>query len=174
MTKLLTISRGEQPQKNEPHHYKACGVEGIYLENGFTVTKDEGYGPGVIIEDADSLHKLIGLQIVISRPHLNYRDVKFLRGQMDKTQIDLANEIGVSVQMIARYEKAEHTDVTGPADRLLRVLYVTHLFPDRQTEIMNVIIGLYQEAESGVENLVFSRAKMHWEKLDCSKAVSGC
>lgn len=173
MSNLLSISRGEQPQNNEPHHYKACGVDGIYLENGFTVTEDEGYGVGVIIEDADSLHKLIGLQMVISRPHLNYRDVKFLRGQMDKTQIEMSNEIGVSEQMIARYEKADHTDITGPADRLLRVLYVTHLFPKKQAKIMKVIIDLYQEAESNIENLVFSRAQMHWQKRDCPRSASG-
>lgn len=166
MTHDISFFRGEQIKPHEPHHYKACGVDGIYLEDGFTVTEDCDYGAGVIIEDADGLHQVIGLKIVLSRPHLNYRDVKFLRVQMGKTQIELANEIGVSEQMIARYEKIDHTDITGPADRLLRVLYVSQLFPDQQAEIMKIILSLYQEAESGVENLVFSRAQMHWDKLD--------
>lgn len=162
MNDTLTFSQTDA-EKSDPLHYKACGVDGIYLESGYQLVEDEIYGPGLIIEDAENLHKEIGFAIALSRPRLSFRDVRFLRRQMGKSQAALGNEIGVSEQMIARYEKDDQTDITGPADRVLRALYVTHLFPEHQTEVMNVIIGLYQEAESNVENLVFSRAQMHWQ-----------
>jgi transcriptional regulator with XRE-family HTH domain len=167
MNEILTFHRGEnnEVEGREPHLYRACGVDGIYLHDGFEVV-DDGYGESIIIEDAEELHKVIGLMLVQERPHLSAREVRFLREQMGKTQLELANEIGVSDQMIARYEKEDQTDVTGPSDRLLRALYVTHLFPDRQSEIMQTIINLYMEAETNAKSLAFSRAEKHWRASD--------
>jgi DNA-binding transcriptional regulator YiaG len=165
MSDILSFHCQKVDEEKEPILYRACGVDGIYLYDGYEVVDEGPYGKSLIVHDADTLHKVIGLEIVLSRPHLSYRDVVFLRGQMDKSQVQLANEIGVSVQMVARYEKEEQTDITGPADRLLRAVYVAHLFPEQQAKIMGKIIGLYQEGEDDVPNLVFSRAQMHWVKI---------
>lgn len=163
MSDVLNFCLRDEASENEsePYLYRACGIDGVYLHDGFSIV-DDGYGESVVIENADELHKVIGLTVAQERSHLSAREVKFLREQMGKTQTELANEIGVSAQMIARYEKEDQTDITGPADRMLRALYVTHLFPDQQGDIMRRIIGLYKEDESGVQSLVFSHADKHW------------
>jgi transcriptional regulator with XRE-family HTH domain len=165
MNEILTFHRGSDStvEGNKPYHYRACGVDGIYLHDGFKKV-DDGYGESVVIEAVEELHKVIGLKLVQERPHLAAREVRFLREQMGKTQIELANEIGVSGQMIARYEKEDQTDVTGPSDRLLRAIYVTHLFPEQQSEIMQTIIHLYMEAETDAKSLIFSKAENHWTR----------
>lgn len=165
MNEILTFHRGDDStvEGHKSYHYRASGVDGIYLHDGFEIV-DDGYGESVVIEAAEELHQLIGLKLVQERPHLTAREVRFLREQMGKTQIELANEIGVSGQMIARYEKEDQTDVTGPSDRLLRAIYVTHLFPEQQSKIMQKIIHLHMEAETNAKSLIFSKAENHWTR----------
>jgi transcriptional regulator with XRE-family HTH domain len=42
---------------------------------------------------------------------------------MDETQADLADELGVSDQTVARWEKGQ-VELPGPADYLIRLLYL--------------------------------------------------
>ncbi|WP_157084371.1 helix-turn-helix domain-containing protein [Sediminimonas qiaohouensis] len=172
MNNVLAFHCEEDGAEKEPMLYRACGVEGIYLHDGYEIIDEGDYGRSLIVHDADTLHKIIGLEIALSRPHLSHRDVVFMRGQMEKSQVELANEIGVSAQMVARYEKEDQTDITGPADRLLRAVYVAHLFPDQQERIMHKIIGLYQDEDDTVPNLVFSRAQAHWAKMGGATEVA--
>ncbi len=164
MTEVLNFCKGGEREAPSPLLYRACGLDGIYLHNGYKRVDAGPYGGGVIVEDADELHKAIGLEVALARPYLTHREVRFLREQMGKSQRELGDEIGVSAQMVARYEKEDQSDITGPADRLLRAVYVTHLFPSRQSEIMGVIIALHQESEDCVTSLEFVRAGAHWFK----------
>jgi transcriptional regulator with XRE-family HTH domain len=45
---------------------------------------------------------------------------------MNLTQAELARFIGLSSQQVARWEKAK-SSITGPADYLLRKLYLEHI-----------------------------------------------
>ena len=54
--------------------------------------------------------------------------IRFLRNMMDLTQEELARKLGVDVQTTARYEKGQ-TAISGPADRLLRHIFVLSTLP---------------------------------------------
>lgn len=106
----------------KPYHYRECGLESVYLLNGFhveTVCGEEA----IRIQNMDGLWKAIALHLVSERKILSPREVRFLRNQMRLTQADLARLLRVTDQTVARWEKGE-TELPGPADVALRATYL--------------------------------------------------
>jgi len=120
MTKLMT--RGGREPVSEPLHYTACGLDDVYLVDGFTREQIDGED-AVTIEDMDGLWKAIGLALVKERKTLTPKEARFLRHHMDLTQAELGAKLRVTDQTVARWEKGE-TTIPGPADVLLRVLFL--------------------------------------------------
>src|SRR5262249_37412680 len=77
----------------------------------------------VSIEDLDGLWKAIGLHLVTTRKALAPKEIRFLRQHMRMTQAELGARLRVSDQTVARWEK-DHCDLDGPADMMLRVLFL--------------------------------------------------
>ncbi len=115
--------RGCQVVESEPLHYTACGLDDVYLVNGFTreVVDGEEY---ITVEDLDGLWKAIGLHLVGTRKILAPKEIKFLREHMELTQAQLGAGMRVSDQTVARWEKGVTKLVPGPADLALRVLFL--------------------------------------------------
>lgn len=109
-----------------PHHYKACGLDDVYLLSGYEVVSTH-YGSGVSVKNVDALHRAIGEFLTKHKKVLNGKEVRFLRKQMDLTQSDLGKFLGVSDQQVARYEKGESKKMPGAADAVLRMLYLEHV-----------------------------------------------
>lgn len=147
---------------SKPFHYKACGLDDVYLLNGFCL-EDTDYGEAVSIQNVESLHCEIGLYIVSYKKTLSPSEIKFLRREMDMTQLELANKLGIDQQTVARYEKAE-TPIPGPADRYLRVLYCLSILPDEvRTRILDEITTLLESDDPNADNsLVFKSENNHW------------
>ncbi|MEM8794080.1 MAG: helix-turn-helix domain-containing protein [Pseudomonadota bacterium] len=147
---------------SEPFHYRACGLDDVYLLNGFTLEETD-YGAGFSIHNVDGLHRAIGLYIVSHKNTLSAREVKFLRREMDITQLELANKLGVDQQTVARYEK-DQTPIPGPADRYLRVLYVLFILPENiRNEVLNEITRILETDDSVSDSaLVFKAENDHW------------
>jgi putative transcriptional regulator len=73
----------------EEYHHTGCGLDYVYLLNGYTV-HETAYGKGVSIKDARQLHEHIALDI-ISAPHpLRGQEVRFLPGMLKLSQEGLA------------------------------------------------------------------------------------
>ncbi len=108
----------------EPFHYKGCGLDDIYLTSGYEITTIDGE-TSVSIKNLDGLLKAIAWHLVDRKKNLEGKEIRFLRKQMDLTQSELGRFIGYDAQTIARYEKGQ-SEIPGPADRLLRVLYRDH------------------------------------------------
>ena len=109
-------------------HYTLCGLDYVYLVNGF-MYEDTEYGPTVAVDDVDGLHHAIAADIVNYRAHLAGQEIRFLRKELDISQSGLATMLGVDQQTVARWEKNQ-TNIPGPADRLLKVLYEVHVGGD--------------------------------------------
>ena len=111
----------------EPLAYTQCGLDNVFLLNGFE--RCEGGAGSIKITDMDGLHQAIGLNIVLERKAPTGKELRFLRAEMDKTQAELADLLGVSDQTVARWEKGA-TDPEGPAVFALRTLYILSLVPE--------------------------------------------
>lgn len=127
------FKRDDCKLQGDPLHYTACGLDDVYLLNGFTV-EHTAYGDGYAINDIENLHRAIGKHIILQKSMISAKEFKFLRKEMEHTQEELARLLGVSAQQVARYEK---DSVTEMADRLIRVMYVFHLVPaEHRNDIM--------------------------------------
>ncbi|MBF5094515.1 hypothetical protein F1643_08485 [Azospirillum sp. INR13] len=67
------------------HHYTMCGLDNVYLENGY-VQKDTEDGPVVSIEDLDGLHRAIANDIADKKGRLTGRELRFLRSVLRLSQ----------------------------------------------------------------------------------------
>jgi len=122
MNKLLSFKRDGEPETREPLHYKASGLDDVYLFNGFEI-EPIGGEEFVTVQDLDGLWKAIGLHLVTTRKALAPKEIKFLRHHMDLTQAEIATQMRVTDQTVARWEKGI-TELSGPADMMLRVLFL--------------------------------------------------
>ena len=131
----------------EPLHYTQCGLDDVYLVNGFS-REETDYGPATSIHNVDGLHRVIGLHIVEHKKTISAKEMKFLRRQMDFTQQELGNLMGITDQTIARYEKGE-SHVTGPVNRLIRIIYAYYLRPpEAQREVLDRLIELQKSDDT--------------------------
>ena len=118
---LFYCGRDEVAQK--PYHYKECGLDNIFLMNGFDINSVDG-DDYVNIHNVDGLWKAIGMGIVANRKTFTPQEIRFLRSQMDMTQSELGALLRVDDQTVARWEKKQ-CKLPGPADLALRVLFLS-------------------------------------------------
>ena len=136
---IQTYYRPEEALQSEPLHYTDCGLDNIYLRNGFEAGTIDGE-PTLSISDLDGLHRTIGLHIVLERKAPSAKELRFLRDELDMTQADLARVLGVSDQTVARWEKGQ-CEANGAAVFGLRMIYVLSLVPeDMRTELLNGLL----------------------------------
>lgn len=108
---------------SKPYHYTQCGLDDVYLLNGYRRTKTP-YGSGVRIENVEELHEAIALWLCNNKALLSSKEFRFLRKLMDCTQAEVAVFLGCDVQSVARWEKGQ-TEINGAADKLMRILYLS-------------------------------------------------
>lgn len=149
-------------KENEPLHYTMCGLDNIYLVNGFERQETE-YGNGVTIKDACQLHDAIGMYLAVEKKALNNKDTRFLRKQTHLTQAELGEKLSVDSQTVARWEKAE-TSISGPAENLLRIVYLAHKHPDYILEEVKKIMQALRETDEEFEgHLNFETGPNGWK-----------
>ena len=152
---------------DEAMHYTMSGLEDIYLLNGFK-KKETPYGSGITISDIDGLHKAIGLSLIMDRKTLMPTELRFLRKEMKLTQAELAQRLGLSDQQVARWEKGE-SEISGPADKLIRIFYALELVPARQrasflNKLTKSIKALTKADETSTPKLVLKETEDGWAK----------
>ena len=122
----------------EPYEYKECGLEGIFLHNGYDIIEHEGEC-FVSVEDTEGLHRAIGELLVVNSKELAPNEIRFLRKTMDLTQSELGRWMGKDSQTVARWEKG-HTPIPTVADRLLRVIFLAQtLGPEVHESLLEVL-----------------------------------
>ena len=108
--------------KAERYHYRKCGLDDVYLVNGFERGSSARYGDTVKIHNIDGLHRAIGRYLVREKKDLTGAETRFLRHELNLSQRSLGGLLGKSGQTVARWEKGQGT-IDGAADRLLRLIY---------------------------------------------------
>lgn len=114
----------------QPYRYRACGLDGIYLMNGYSVEEHDGE-QHVSVADVDGLHRAIGRHLVTHRKALSAKEIRFLRDTMDKTQAELADMLGNTSQSVARWEKGQ-CEMPGAAEKLLRAIFLIMVMSEEE------------------------------------------
>jgi DNA-binding transcriptional regulator YiaG len=116
--------------RTEPYRYRACGLDGIYLLNGYHIEEHDGE-EHVSISDLEGLHQAIGRHLVVNRKGLAPKEVRFLRNTMNLTQAQLAEMLGNNSQSVSRWEKGE-CEMPGTSEKLLRAVFLASLMSDAE------------------------------------------
>jgi DNA-binding transcriptional regulator YiaG len=151
----------------EPYLYKACGLDDIYLLNG--VEKHESaYGRGISVHNAKALHREIGHYLIMHRKALSPKEIRFLRKEMEMTQEELGDCLGITGQTVARYEKGE-TEIPGPVDQLTRFCFAFYLMPQEERakvmeEVMEAVKEMRQMDEAPPMPVYFGATGQGWDE----------
>ena len=106
---------------DEKYHYLECGLDDVYLLNGFK-RHESARGPSVAIRDVDRLHRAIGEYLCLKKKELNGKEIRFLRRELLMSQSTLARLLDVGEQTVHRWETGK-TTMPRAADVLLRLMY---------------------------------------------------
>lgn len=142
------------------YHYKDCGLDNIWLVNGYTTIDDEEFGACVSITDTRGLHKAIAHDLVFNKPSLTGKEFRFLRKELDLSQKALSDLLGNDEQAVARWEKSGK--VSKWADRLLRVFVIE--FYGEKTGIRELIARIRDIDERKQERQLFKDDAAGWKK----------
>ena len=154
----------------EPYHYKVCGLDNVFLLNGFTIDEYEGE-KAISVHDVEGLHKAIARHVVLHRKGLEPREILFLRKTLDMTQAEMALKMGYDVQTVARWEKG-NCSIPGAAERLLRiyVLIGTRQCDDDDAQLLKLIKesidDLVEQDQIETPQARFSLSNAHWEESE--------
>ena len=147
------------PENAEKYHYTGCGLDNIYLVNGFT-HQPSNYGAGVTVNDVDGLHRAIGENLATNKKELSGKELRFLRKEMDLTQAELGRFIGFSSQQVARWEKSQ-SPIAQPADYLVRKLYLEHI--DGEVSLIDLVKKLDEHDACDADENIFEAFEGHWK-----------
>ena len=145
------------------YHYRESGLANLYLTSGYREV-ETAYGPSVVIEDVEGLHRAIATMLVKERPHLTGPEVRFIRRTLEKTQAELAALLGVEEQSVRRWERLPR--VPTPADRAVRLLFLNAAPPKKALSFESLLQQLQDhiEAHPPKVNLQFRpRAQEKWK-----------
>ncbi|MHA1548494.1 MAG: helix-turn-helix domain-containing protein [Alphaproteobacteria bacterium] len=114
-------------KKREPLHYTACGLDDVYLLNGFKVSKSSR-GRVTKIKNIEGLHQAIGDYLIRLKRSLTGKELRFLRTELGLSQANLAKMLGESDQTVARREKTDEREgAPSVQERMTRHLYGEHI-----------------------------------------------
>ncbi len=145
---------------NSPYHYTECGLNNIFLLNGYKMI-DTPRGKSISIHDLEGLHKAIGLFLVSEKKDFSGDEVRFLRHEMLISQSALARFLGVSEQAIRRWERGK-IEIPKPSESLLRLLYREHIH-DRTGKISTMLKHIADlEDKKNCTRLLFKDTPKGW------------
>lgn len=124
----------------ETYQYTECGLDNVFLANGFEL--EDGR---LRICDIEGLHRAIGKWLVSTRKRLTGSEIRYLRHELELSQVMLANLLGVNERTVIRWENDRSKPNTGnpAAERTLRLLYLEQAFGNRGVaEILELVANL--------------------------------
>lgn len=126
-------------------HYTACGLDNVWLANGFQ-TKQTPYGAGIAIQDVDGLHRLLANHLVEKPGLLSGKEFRFLRVHLGLTQQGLGKLMGnISENAVSLWERKDAVPALN--DHWLRMHVIAKL--KGNTRVADVI-----ERMQAVERLI--------------------
>ena len=152
---------------HESHHYRECGLDNVYLRNGFFV-EETRHGRTVRIQDMDGLHLAIGTHLVRAKRDFTGAELRFLRHELGLSQRLLGLLLGKSGQSVARWEKGL-SRIDGAADRLVRLLYAQHTGGNEK--IKDVLQGLAALDNRIAEDIRFEDTDEGWRLHTAAQAL---
>ena len=110
---------------DERYHYLECGLDDVYLVNGFE-RFETARGTSIAIKDIDTLHRVIGEHLCRDKKELRGKEFRFIRREMSMSQATLAELLDVREQTVHRWETGK-SPLPKTAETLMRLLYTDRI-----------------------------------------------
>ena len=144
------------------YHYTECGLDSVWLENGYTIEANPNYGDLISFQNVRGLHDAIGRWLIGQPRTLTGAEFRFLRTELDMSQRCVGDVLGVTEQAVAKWEKARAKPVVNKtAERFLRVIYLNYFDGDSNfSQIIDRVTKL--DAEMAQLELHLKKANEGW------------
>lgn len=128
----------KQTERPNGYHFLECGLDYVYLLNGYEITQDADFGESVTIYNADKLHREIARTVLLYREKLGGQEIKFFRSLLRLTQEQLANKFGYTRETVVRWESG-NSEIPETVDWLLRIIVWEKYLDEAKT------VGFFEE-----------------------------
>lgn len=152
----------EMPANSNLYQYKACGLDNVWLVNGFT-REMTPYGQSVRLEDEQGLLKALARSIATDKQSMDRKELLFLRKSLGLSQLNLAQLLGCSDQTVARWEKGK-TEIDPAAERLIRLIVLEWLGDGR--EIKDALKKLAEQDERLHGRRLLHHDQIGWKQTE--------
>jgi DNA-binding transcriptional regulator YiaG len=132
--------------KLQGYHFTECGLDYVYLLNGYELVQDPLHGEIFSLHDSDSLFREIARTITLHKKELSYQDMRFLRKEMGLTQRQAADLLSVGLRQYQRYEKKDGEEIPRNSQDFMRIMYWD--FHNDRGSISEKIKNLREERDS--------------------------
>jgi len=102
---------GQEPAA-EPLHYTLCGLDNVYLLNGFDIEDMDGE-VFTAVRNVEGLHRMIALRLAVLRRPMSGQEIRFLRKDLGFTQEELAKLFRVTRKRVNEYERGDQLPRTS-------------------------------------------------------------
>ena len=132
---------------DERYHYLECGLDDVYLVNGFE-WRQTARSKSIAIRDIDTLHHVIGEHLCQGRKELSGKEIRFLRREMLMSQATLAELFDVKEQTVHRWETGK-SPLPRAAENLVRLMYLDNM-PSVRRRLEQIA-----DLEDEIDHLIF-------------------
>jgi len=139
------------------YHYTMCGLDNVYLENGYTIKKTP-YGDGISVHDMEGLHEAIAYNLITYQRKLKGDEIRYLRKELDLSQKGLSVLLDVSENTIRGWEKSR-SEISGSANTLIRMIYLEKM--GKNETVLN-LIEMINKLDDELNNITLSKKNNHW------------
>lgn len=155
-------------EKQNSYHYKDCGLDYVYLLNGFDVIDHPEMGRCISIHDIDGLNKTIIKFISEELPCIRGQEVRFIRSFLRFSQTQISTLIGNDMRTIQRWEEERDKPIPKPSDKFLKLFLSAHLDGSTLAEKICDILKEIKEENTKIVKKENYRKLSHMEFCDTS------
>jgi DNA-binding transcriptional regulator YiaG len=154
-------------ENNTPkrYHYRDCGLDNVWIEGGFDEI-DSPYGKGISIHDLDGLHRCIAHCLVNKPGPLTGPELRFLRTELDLSQLALGGLCGRNERTIREWETRD-APVEEPANTIVRFVHEQRVNPATNYEELSRMIKQLQAFDKAFHELKLRATAEGWKVVDC-------
>lgn len=142
----------------QPYHYVECGLDNVWLQNGFTLSPEGD----LFISEVNELHNVIGHALIRQSGVLDPKEIRFIRRHLDFSQAGLGKILGVEGQTVQKWEKGNST-ISESTDKLLKAFYCGFLAKGSDIYLFLEELS-HLDAENEKQKLILSESEHKWSR----------
>lgn len=145
--------------KPQGYHFEECGLDYVYLMNGYEIEKDPDFGELVRIFNADKLHREIARSVLLYKEKLEGQEIRFFRSLLRLTQEQLGELLSVKRETVSRWESDKHPIEESTAMLLRVIVWEEYLDEEKAKRFFE----LHKESRTHYKVLEMQESKNSWK-----------